>query len=118
MWYVYCLLCENDSIYAGITSDLQRRFTEHLSGDGARYTRAFPPEKVMRAWICPDRSIASKVEYSIKNLPTEQKHKLCRSQQVSEMPAELDALRCNMQPVPDDELPKTQNTDDTQGDSN
>lgn len=31
MYYVYILRCEDNSLYTGITTDLERRFEEHLS---------------------------------------------------------------------------------------
>ena len=38
-WVLYLLECENGTYYAGITTDLERRFAEHVFGIGARYTR-------------------------------------------------------------------------------
>lgn len=43
-WYVYMLRCGDDSLYTGSTTDVQRRFQEHRSGTGARYTRS-PPRR-------------------------------------------------------------------------
>ncbi|MEK7110753.1 MAG: GIY-YIG nuclease family protein [Patescibacteria group bacterium] len=31
-WYAYILLCDNRTYYVGSTSDIQKRFGEHLSG--------------------------------------------------------------------------------------
>ncbi len=76
MWFVYCLLCEGDNIYVGITSDLERRFEEHCSGKGARYTRAFSPLQMLCAWEFPDRSQAAKVEYLLKSLSATEKRKI------------------------------------------
>ena len=30
-WYVYILLCDNNSLYVGLTSNLQQRFKSHKS---------------------------------------------------------------------------------------
>ncbi|MES2744285.1 MAG: GIY-YIG nuclease family protein [Bdellovibrionota bacterium] len=39
-WFVYLVLCGNDSLYCGIAKDPVARFARHASGKGARYTRA------------------------------------------------------------------------------
>jgi putative endonuclease len=72
-WVLYLLECRGGSLYAGITTDLERRFAEHLSGKGARYTRAHPPLRVVASMNFPDRSTASKAEAALKKLPREKK---------------------------------------------
>jgi len=47
MFYTYVLLCDNDSYYKGFTNDLKRRFQEHLSGMGAKYTVKHKPVKIV-----------------------------------------------------------------------
>ena len=39
-YYVYILLTENNTLYCGYTDNVKKRFKEHLSGKGAKYTRA------------------------------------------------------------------------------
>jgi putative endonuclease len=39
-WFVYLVRCEDGSLYCGIAKDPAARFQKHLSGKGARYTRA------------------------------------------------------------------------------
>jgi len=34
------LLCADNSIYTGITTDVQRRFSQHKTGKGGAYTRS------------------------------------------------------------------------------
>ena len=75
-WYVYVLECEGGSLYTGITSDLKRRIEQHRRGTGARYTRAFPPRRLLAAWTCPDRGTASAAESSIKKLDAASKRRL------------------------------------------
>ena len=72
-WVLYLLECENGAYYAGITTDLDRRFAEHVFGIGARYTRANPPLRVVAAKQFPDRASASRAESALKKLP--RKHK-------------------------------------------
>jgi putative endonuclease len=72
-WFLYLLECNNGAYYAGITNDLQARFDAHLSGKGARYTRANPPVKILASRPYPNRSTASIAEAQLKNLPRHKK---------------------------------------------
>jgi putative endonuclease len=68
-WLLYLLECEDGTYYAGITTDLERRFSEHLAGVGARYTRSHPPARVLECKAFADRASASRAEYALKQLP-------------------------------------------------
>ena len=70
MYYVYLLRCADGSLYAGITTDLRRRYREHREGGnkGAKYTRAHPPAGYAGAWRAPDRAVAARLEYRLKKL--------------------------------------------------
>jgi len=72
-WVLYLLECGNGSYYAGITTDLERRFAEHVFGIGARYTRANPPQRVIAVKMFPDRASASRAEAALKKLPRSHK---------------------------------------------
>ena len=72
-WYLYLLECNNGAYYAGITNDLEARFSAHLSGKGARYTRANPPVKIIASKPYADRSEASVAEAQLKSLPRHKK---------------------------------------------
>jgi len=78
MYYVYLLRCAGGSLYAGITTDLRRRLREHRGegGRGAKYTRARKPEGYAGAWTAPDRAAASRLEYRLKQLGSEEKRSL------------------------------------------
>ena len=65
-YYVYILRCRDGSLYTGLTNDLPRRWALHVSGRGAKYTRAHPPEAVAALWRCVDKSAAARLEYAIK----------------------------------------------------
>jgi len=67
-WVLYLLKCNNGAYYAGITNNLEARFAAHISGKGARYTRANPPVEIMASKLYPDRSSASVAEAQLKNL--------------------------------------------------
>ena len=65
-YYLYILQCTNGALYTGITNDLERRFKEHFSGKGCKYTIANHPEKVRYTETFNNRSEASKREAQIK----------------------------------------------------
>ena len=46
MWYIYIIECKNNTLYTGITTDIDRRFKEHQKGIGSRYTRSNIPQPV------------------------------------------------------------------------
>ena len=66
MYYVYLLLCKDKTIYTGITTDVERRFSEHKAGKGGHYTRAKGVKRLLYQESHPDRSCASKREAEIK----------------------------------------------------
>ena len=72
MYYVYMLRCRGGVYYTGLAVDVQRRFRTHLSGKGAKFTRAYPPEEIAAVWRCGDKSAAARVEYAIKRYLTHQ----------------------------------------------
>jgi len=76
-WFLYVIECEDDSLYTGITVDVEKRFAVHLSGKGARYTRSHPPRRILAVVKYPDRSAASKAEFQLKQLPAEKKRQYC-----------------------------------------
>ncbi len=75
MWFVYILLCQDNSLYTGITNDLQARFQAHQSGKASKYTRAHPPIKVIYQESVLDKSSALKRELEIKSWTRLQKIK-------------------------------------------
>ncbi len=75
-WYVYLLLCGDNTLYCGITDDVQRRLEAHASGKGAKYTRGRGPLKVVYSEVCETYSTALKREYAIKQLTRAEKLRL------------------------------------------
>ena len=45
--YTYILRCEGGRLYVGSTKNIERRFIEHLSGNGANFTRKFNPIEIV-----------------------------------------------------------------------
>jgi len=68
-WVLYLLECTGARLYAGITNDLAARYAAHCAGRGARFTRAFPPLRIVAASRLPSRSEALKAEYALKRRP-------------------------------------------------
>ena len=79
-YYVYLLRCADGSLYAGITTDVERRFAEHASGGrlGAKYTKNHTPKEMASVWQAENRSAASKLEWRLKRLTKAQKETLCK----------------------------------------
>jgi putative endonuclease len=73
IWWLYLLLCSDGRTYVGIAKDVQARFDVHVSGRGARFTRANRPVKVLGAQHFINRSEASKAEYVLKQLSREER---------------------------------------------
>ena len=67
-WQVYIILCSDNSLYTGITTDLTRRLRQHAAGRGAKYFRGRRPEKVLYLETGHTRSTASRREAEIKML--------------------------------------------------
>lgn len=75
--YFYVLWCKDRSLYAGYTTDLKRRESEHNEGIGAKYTRpkSRRPLTMIYAETFETRSDATKAEAAFKKLTRPQKEK-------------------------------------------
>ena len=76
-WFVYLIECTGGSIYTGITTDVAARYAAHAAGKGARYTRAWPPLRLLACVEFADRSAAAQAEYALKRLSAEEKRSFC-----------------------------------------
>lgn len=72
-WFLYILRCADDSLYTGITKDLERRFKMHAEGKAARYTRTRRPLEIVHWEACPTRTEALVRECAVKTLPRTKK---------------------------------------------
>ncbi len=74
-YFVYVLECSNGAHYTGYTTDMARRYAEHLEGSGkCKYTRSYPPKALAACWeLHLDLSHALKIERSIKKLTKKEK---------------------------------------------
>ena len=72
-WYVYILRCGDDTLYTGVTDDVQKRLAAHQGGRGAKYTRGRGPLTLVYTEEAEDKSAALKREIAIKKLTRTQK---------------------------------------------
>jgi putative endonuclease len=68
-WTVYIIRADDDSLYTGITTDLQRRWRQH-SGErsGAKFFRGRKPAALVYTESGHSRSSAARREAAIKQL--------------------------------------------------
>ncbi len=74
--YCYFLLCENEAFYTGWTKNIKKRFSQHLKGKGAYYTKVHTPLEVIYWESYGNDNIARKREVQLKKLTHNQKKKL------------------------------------------
>ncbi|WED24221.1 GIY-YIG nuclease family protein [Vibrio sp. JC009] len=75
-WWVYLIRTKHNSLYCGITTDLQRRFEMHQKGTGAKALRGKGP--LTMVWWCKSssKSEALKLEARIKKYSKKAKEEL------------------------------------------
>lgn len=76
MWYVYILRLSDDSLYTGITKDVEERIEKHESGDGSKYVRSRLPCELVYKEKIGSRSDALKREAEIKKWSKKKKEEL------------------------------------------
>ena len=75
LWSVYLLRCSDDTLYCGVTTNVQRRLAMHngvLPG-GAKYTRGRRSVKLLISVNGLERGAALKLEHEVKKLPRAEK---------------------------------------------
>lgn len=77
--YVYIVECHDHTYYTGWTTNLEHRIKSHNDGNGAKYTRARRPVKLIYFEELPDKKQALKREYAIKQLTRKQKELLIKN---------------------------------------
>lgn len=76
-WFVYMLRCADNSLYTGITTDVERRLIEHNAKKSVtKYTRVRQPVEVAYQENAGSRSDASKREAQLKKLKKHKKEAL------------------------------------------
>lgn len=81
IWHLYVVRTVTGALYAGITTDVKRRYQEHVAGGpkAARFLRANPPGELVLTRRIGTRSLALKVEYWFKQLPKRHKEAIVRA---------------------------------------
>ena len=75
-WHTYIIQCRDNTLYTGITNNLNDRIRRHNSGRACRYTRYRRPVKLIHSEQYPTKPEALKREARIKRLPREKKLQL------------------------------------------
>ena len=76
IWYLYILRCRDNTLYTGITVDVEKRFAAHSAGRGAKYTRGRGPLELVYRERCGTHSDALKRERIVKSMRRSQKEKM------------------------------------------
>ena len=84
-WHLYVIRTIGGCLYAGIATDVRRRYQEHATGGpkAARFLRANPPRELVLKRRIGSRSLALKVEYRFKQLPKQDKEAIIRAGRLS-----------------------------------
>ncbi|MGF1734621.1 GIY-YIG nuclease family protein [Photobacterium satsumensis] len=76
-WSVYLIRTAANQLYCGVTTDVERRFNEHLSSKrGAKYLKGKGPLQLAWSERVGDKRLAMQLEYRIKRLPKRTKEQL------------------------------------------
>ncbi|MEE8260867.1 MAG: GIY-YIG nuclease family protein [Gammaproteobacteria bacterium] len=78
-WQVYMILCTDNSLYTGITNNVERRLFAHASQCGAKYFRGRQPGQVVYLESGHTRSSATQREVTIKKMRRVAKDRLIAS---------------------------------------
>lgn len=76
IWYLYILRCKDNTLYTGITTNVEKRLQQHRSGKGAKYTRGRAPLELVYQEVCKNHTEALKREAFVKKLTRKDKEAL------------------------------------------
>lgn len=79
-WHVYIVKCSDESLYTGITKDINRRILEHNTSNklGSKYVRSKRPVSLVYSETYNSQTDARKREAAIKSWTREYKLKLIK----------------------------------------
>lgn len=80
-WHLYLIRCRGGLLYAGITTDVERRLAEHRAGapHGARFLRGKRPLRVVFRQEIGSRGAALRAEAAVKKLSRAEKLAVIRT---------------------------------------
>jgi putative endonuclease len=73
LYWLYFILCQGDGVYIGVTKDVSKRYSQHLTGKGALYTKTHPPIKLLFSLPIGTRAEAMRQEKSLKKMRADKK---------------------------------------------
>ncbi len=107
-YFVYAILCDDESIYIGQTQDLQKRWREHLKGNGSQYTKTHKPQRIIHYEEFKSRKEAVKREHDLKTgfgrKWLKREFKAGRTRQAGKTGVEIRGLKA-INPVNNEEIP-------------
>lgn len=74
-WCVYVLRCRNNSLYTGMTNNIDRRLKEHVQGRGSKFVRSWKPFELVKTIPCRNAGEARRLECELKKLSRKEKIK-------------------------------------------
>ena len=72
-WCVYVLRCRNNSLYIGMTNNLEKRIEKHNLGIGSKFVRSWRPFDLVKTIPCESAGEARRLESELKRLPRRKK---------------------------------------------
>ncbi|MCL4527432.1 MAG: GIY-YIG nuclease family protein [Gammaproteobacteria bacterium] len=75
-WWLYLIECRRGGIYTGIALNVEKRYQQHVTGKGARYTRMNPPVRLLGCRTYLNHRDAAQAEWRITQLPSLEKRQL------------------------------------------
>ena len=75
-WFFYIVRCQDNSLYSGMTKNLEERVKKHNDGTGAKYTSSHRPVTLVHIERYDSASEAKKREQEVKRWPKRKKEQL------------------------------------------
>lgn len=72
-WCVYVLRCRNNSLYIGMTNNLEKRIEKHTLGTGSKFVRSWKPFELLKTIPCNSAGEARRLECDLKRLTRKKK---------------------------------------------
>jgi putative endonuclease len=98
-WHLYVGRTVKGSLYTGVTTNVRRRYQEHVSGGrkAAKFLRANPPKELVFKRRIGTRSLALKVEYRFTQLSKRRKEAIVRTGKLrfDRESGEIERVRCS-----------------------
>ena len=82
-YYTYMLRCTDNSIYTGMTNNIEERMKKHFELNGAKYTKSHKAKKLEAVLRSNNKSLACKLEYYIKTLDKKEKENIINGEKIS-----------------------------------